>query len=346
MGRNSVSGLFWWKRAPKRSKPPAPVPVPPPPSSTGPIRVTDERDGELLNRGYAYWSACHVGSDGLVTLFVGHADGRPKFFRVNLGTGHVERLGAMLGYGGTGEGWYFDQAGYIFLCDGPRLRRVHPFTGHDTVVMDISSLHPGYRLWQAHSSIDGTVHSATVEHVVSEGAYPKIGTVAQRHGGLMLFTAEGNLDESHISGDGWTLLIEESHGNRIIDLGTREEQRLTNEQGALAHLDCGPDFAVGEDDQRGACTWLNLRTLERRVLFETWNQGVVSMKGGTCIVTDATHVKRVSLDGWHGVTRIAEHGMTGGDYDRTARANLDPTGRVAMWISNAAGRFDAYLSAV
>ncbi len=345
MGRNSVSSLLWWKRAPKRSKPPAPVPVPPPVHSSGPIRVTDERDGELINRGYSYYSNAWIGPDGLVTLFVGHADGWPKFFRVNLETGEVERLGAMLGYGGTGEGWYFCRDGYLFLCDGPRLRRVNPFTGHDTVVMDINSLHPGYRLWQAHSSIDGTVHSATVQQVVSEGAYPKIGTVVQRHGGLMLFTAEGELDESHISGDGWTLVIEESHGNRIIDLGTKEEQRLTNAQGALSHLDCGPDFMVGEDDQRGACTWLNLRTLERRVLFETWNQGVISVKGGKCIVTDSTHIRSVDLQGF-GTTPIAAHGMTGSGYDYQCRASLDPIGRVATWVSNAAGRMDVYLSPV
>jgi hypothetical protein len=338
----SILDLRWGRRKPK---PPDAQTLPDPPASPArrtPIRVTDEGDGQLLNRTYSYWSNAYIGPGGLVTLFVGHADGRPKFFRVNLATGAVERLGALLGYGGTGEGWYWDREGYIFLCDGPRLRRVNPFTGHDTVVLDISQIHPGYRLWQAHSSDDGVTHSATVEKVVSEGAYPRLGTVVSRRGEVMLFSAVGALDESHISADGNWLIIEEDNDNRIIDLVTKDERRLTNAEGALSHLDSGHGFIVGEDDQRGACTYLDVKTLERRVLFETWNQGVVSVKGGKCLVTDSERLKLVALDG-SGVIPLEPHGMTGGDYDRTCRANLDPTGAVAMYVSNATGRMDAYI---
>lgn len=336
----SILDLRWGRRKRKPTEP-APPPAPPIGPRT-PMKVTDASDGELLNRTYSYWPNAWAGPDGRVTLFVGHADGRPKFFRVNLTTGHVERLGALLGYGGTGEGWYWDRAGYIFLCDGPRLRRVNPFTGHDTVVMDISQLHPGYRLWQAHSSEDGTVHSATVEKVVSEGAYPRLGTVAQRHGELMLFSAEGTLDESQVSADGGFLIIKENDDNRIIDLVTRDERRITNTEGALGHSDCGHGFAVGEDDQRGACVHLDLRTLERRLLFPTWGMGVVSVRGGRCLVTNSRSLSLVALDG-SGLTHLIDHGMQGSGYDFTCRANLDPTGTVALYLSNAAGRMDAYL---
>lgn len=346
----SLFDLRWPKKKKKPTAegtgwPPLVKPLPPPPGYFQPIRVTDDRDGELLNRGYAYWSTSHIGPDGLVTLFVGHTDGRPKFFRVNLQTGQVERLGAMLGYQGTSEGWYYLADGYVYLCDGPRLRRVDPFTGDDHVVLDISSIRDGCRLWQPHSDSTGIVHSATVEQIVSEGAYPRLGTVVSRRGEVMLFAAEGLLDESHLDASGQFLIIEENNGNRIIDLSTRDEQQLSNADGALSHVDCGQGFMVGEDDQRGACTYLDLRTVGRRVLFETWAQGVVSVKGGRCLVTDATHVKAVALDG-SGVTRLAAHGMVGSGYDFTCRASLDPTGRVATWLSNGAGRMDLYLLAV
>ncbi len=335
----SILDLRWRKKP----KPPAPAPLPSPtPTLTSPIRVTDERDGELLNRGYAYWSASHIGPDGLVTLFVGHADGRPKFFSVDLRSGSVLRLGALLGYGGTSEGWYFNRDGYISLCDGPRLRRVDPMNGDDHAVMDIADIYPGCRLWQAHSDDAGLVYSATVEQIVSEGAYPRLGTVVSRRTELRLFAAEGSLDESHLDASGRFLIIEEDNGNRIVDLETGLERRRTNMEGALSHMDCGIGYAVGEDDQAGACTYLNLETMARRVLFNTWNQGVVSVKNGRCIVTDATHIREVGLDG-SGIRILAAHGMSGTGYDAQCRANLDPSGRVAMYLSNAAGRMDAYL---
>lgn len=346
------------KRQQEKAQQPATVPPVvvsppvPPVGSVQPIRVTDERDGELLNRGYSYWSACHIEADGRVLLFVGHTDGRPKFFRADLKVGLIERLGAMLGYGGTGEGWYFQRDGYVMLCDGPKLRRVDPVTGDDNVVMDISTLRPGCRLWQAHSSDDSLTHSATVEEITNDGPYMRLGTVASRRGELMLFPSVGDLnnphrglDESHLDASGQFLVIEESHDNRIIDMATREERRITNAGGALSHMDCGEGFAVGEDDQRGACTWLDLRTLERRVLFETWNQGVISVKGGRCIVSGQQSIGLVALDG-SGVKPIAAHGMVGSGYDFMVRANLDPTGRVAMWLSNAAERLDAYVAPV
>lgn len=337
-----MSLAFWKKRAPTRTKPPVIQPVPAP-SSTGPIRVTDERDGELLNRGYAYWSAAHIGPDGLVTLFVGHADGQPRFFNVNLDSRTVLRLGALLPYAGTGEGWYFDRDGFIYLCDGPFLRRVHPLTGSDVVVLDISTSLPGSRVWQAHSSDDGTTHSATVERITSDGPYERLGTVVQRHGTLRFIARQGTLDESQVDASGRYLVIKEDDDNRILDLVDGSERRITNAEGALGHSDCGTGIIVGENDQIGACVSMDLATLQQRPLFSTWNMGVVSVRAERCIVTDQTQVKLVALDG-SSVRPLVEHGMQGSGYDFLCRANLDPTGRVAMYISNAAdGRMDAYL---
>lgn len=339
-----MGDAVWDERAPGRKPTPKPTPQPEqPPAVNVPIRVTDERDGELLNRGYAYYSQSWVDRNGAAFLFVGHADGRPRFFRVDP-SGLVTRIGPMLGYAGTAEGWSWSHNGEIYLCDGPRLRRVNPFTGSDHVVMDITGSHASdCRLWQAHSSDDGLTHSATVQKIVPDGAYPNLGTLVQRAGGKMFVASPmGTLDESHITADGSHVIIEESHNNRIIDLATGAETGISNAAGALAHIDCGPGYAVGEDDQAGACTYLDLRTLERRELFSTNNMGHVSVRSGKCLLSDATSISLVNLDG-SGVTRLAEHGMRGEGYDYQVHGNLSPDGRVAAWVSNAAGRMDLYV---
>src|SRR4029077_5476730 len=140
------------------------------------IPVTSASDGEFVPRMYSYWPNAWIHGRAAY-VFAGHADGMPRFFKVDLTSGNVERLGSMLGFTGTTEGWYWTADGWIMLCDGARLRRVSPFTNEAPVVFDISESHPGCILWQAHSSDDGQTHSATVKQIVSDGAYPAIGTV-------------------------------------------------------------------------------------------------------------------------------------------------------------------------
>lgn len=325
--------------------PPAPT-VPIPAVGAGRvIRVTDERDGELLPRMYSYWSnAVIIGLHAFV--FVGHAGGSPKFFDVDLVTGTVVRLGSPLPYLSEGEGWYWNIEGSLYLLEGPRLRIGNPFTGDDRVVFDISETHPGCRLWQAHSSDDGRVHSATVERIVSDGPYPRLGTVVVYEGRQMFFPGDGALDESQVDRGGEFLIIKEGDDNRIITLRSRETRRLSDADGAVGHSDCGDGFVVGEDNQHGACVLWDLRQPltpgNRRTLFSTWNMGHVSVRGDRCLLSDGTHLSLVALDG-SGVTPLLEHGMTGGGYDAQVKANLDPSGRVATYMSNVAGRLDVYL---
>jgi hypothetical protein len=329
--------------------PDPPVPVERPRPSSRPdvrvIRVTDETDGQLVNRMYAYWSSAWV-SGGTVYVFVGHADGRPRFFQVDIASGQVSRRGPLLPYRGEGEGWYFDLDGWVYLTDGPRLRRVNPFTGEDRVVFDIADTHPGCRIWQAHSSEDGAVHSATVQRILSDGPYTPIGTVVYRNSQQEFFPAQGALDESQITSDGQFLIIHEDHHNRIINLETRDMRLLIDDDGAVEHSDCGRGYIVGEDNIHGECVLWDLRQpltpARRKGLFSTWNMGHVSVKGGRCLVSDQTHLSLVALDGG-GVTPLIEHGMTGSGYDYQVHGNLDPTGRVACYVSNMHGRFDVYL---
>jgi hypothetical protein len=322
--------VVWDSRAPHRSRPPKATPV-----ATGEIRilpVTDQSDGQLVNRGYAYWSQCWI-SGTAIEVFAGHADGQVRFFSVERSTGVVTRLGSPVSYGGTGEGWYWDDEGWVYLCDGPRLRRVNPFTGDDQVVFDISDTHPSCDIWQSHSSDDGRVHSATVRQVVSDGAYPKIGTIVKRNGGVDYFPAQGVLDESQISRDGRWLLIKEDHDNRIINLETGRARVITDADGALGHSDCGPDFAVGENNQIGACVYLDFGTLQQRTLFRTDNMGYVSTRGGRCLHSGETHLSLVALDGSGVITQLVPHGG-GSGYDARVKAALSPCGTVATYMAD------------
>jgi hypothetical protein len=311
-------------------------------------RVTDERDGELVPRMYSYWSSAWMGAT-CTYVFVGHADNHPRFFQVDRATGAVMRFGSLIPYAGTGEGWYWSLDGEVYLCDGPRLRRFNPFTGEDVIVFDISDSHPGCRLWQAHSSADGETHSATVERITSDGPYVRVGTVVFWKGRQDFYPAHGVLDESQITPDGAFLIIKEDDDNRIINLFTRETRLLRDEARAIGHSDCGPGFVVGEADKPdpGACVMWDLRgplTQERcRILFQTLNMGHVSVRGTTCLLSDQTHISLVPLDG-SGVRPLIEHGMVGSDYDHQVQANLDPTGRVACYMTNqGGGRLDVFL---
>jgi len=332
--------------APPPPDPPPDIIIPAPPMPTGAhiIHVTSFGDGELVNRGYSYWPQAWLETPTSAIVFCGHADGRSRFWRVDLRSGTVVRLGALLGYGGTGEGWYWDREGWIYLTDGPRLRRVHPFGGGDRVIFSIEESHPGCRLWQAHSSDDGTVHSATVQRITQDGPYENLGTVVFRAGDQLWFPAQQPLDESQVTPDGDWLVIKEGNDNRIVHIPTGHERWIRDKEGAVGHSDCGPGFVIGEDDQHGACVIWDLVAWTVRVLFPTWNMGHISVKGGRRLLSGPQMLSLVSLEGsldGSAITPVAEHGMmSDGTYDTQVFANLDHTGRVAVFMTNRYGRLD------
>lgn len=319
------------------------------------LRVTNASDGDIVPRMYSYWSNA-VTLDGFTYVFCGRSDGLPLFFKANLETGAVMRLPVALPYRGTTEGWYWDAAGWLYIIDGPRFRHVNPFTGEDQIVFDITGTHPGCDLWQAHSSDDGRVHSATVRQIVSEGAYPAIGTVVCINGAQTFYPAGAKLDESIITTDGRYLLIQENNDLIVMDLVTGEMRSVADADGALAHIDCGPSYAVGEADKPDpqSCVFMDLRkplTLNNRIeLFHTSNMGHVSVKQGRCIVSDTEHISLVALNG-SGVTPLIAHGMVippgtpeWEKYDFQVKANLDPSGRLATYMTNnGTDRQDVYL---
>lgn len=333
-------------------RPPTPNPLPSPPVEPYPpvsgdsggqprmIRVTTEHDGDFHPRMMSYWANAFVNGE-TAWVFAGHRDGSPRFFRVGLNTGSVEPLGSLqVPYRGTTEGWHWSPAGMLYVLDGPRLRRVNPFdASDDVVVLDLGNQFPGCHVWQPHSSDSGQVFSATVRR--NEGGH--VATVLKTPQGVTFYEPDGRLDESQISRDGRFLLIKEGDDNRIIDLQQWTETRLTNAAGALGHSDMGHGFAVGENDQIGACVVLDLAHPHspQRVLFSTWNQGYISVRGGRCLHSGDTHLNLVDLDTGN-ITQLIEHGGTS-DYDGRVKASLSPCSRVATYMNSTTGHRDVYL---
>lgn len=314
------------------------------------IMVTDDRDGDFHSRFYSYWSNAYVDRDGSVVVFAGHADGRPRFFRVDV-HGMVHRLGSLaMPFGGTTEGWSWQPDGRISLADDRHLVSVNPFIGEVLVEYELSLQFPDCRLWQSHTSADYTTHCATVEHVVPSGPYPKVGVMAVRHGRETFIPAEGQLDEAQITDEFLVVKTTRQRDGRarldnlIVNLDTGERWWILDEEGAVGHSDCLGGLLVGEDDVSGWCRLWDLRSRTSRVLFHTWALGHLSFRGGRLLRTDpAGHLALVDTTIAERQQLVAVHGATGEGYDNQVRANLDPTGRVACWMSNAAGRHDVYL---
>lgn len=322
------------------------VELPPGPDLGGTrvINIT-QGEGQWLNRMYSYWSSvCWNSAD--IYVFCGNTDGQVHFFRIDPNTLRVTKLGPLLPFAGTGEGWYWDRNSKIYLCDGPMLKQVDPFTGRGDVVMATGM--SGCDLWQAHSSDDGQTHCATVRdtvNVLANGAYPKLGTIVRCPPRLAFYGCERPpLDESAVTSDGRYCIIKEADDNRIITLSSGDERWLSDAEGALGHSDCGASYAVGEADkpESGQCIHLDLDTLQWRTLFNTRGMGHISVKGGRWLLSDDTHVSTVLPLG--GVFPLFAHGMRGNDYDHQVQANLSPCGRVAAYVSNRDGQNDVYVA--
>lgn len=305
--------------------PPQPPPIIDPGTPNAPIngerlqQITNDDDGGIINRGYSYYSNAWIAPDNTIHLFCGTRGG-PRFFKIR--GNQVQRDGNLVRFGGETEGWGWTPDGRLMVIDGTRLLRINPRDGTEEIVM--SYQRGNSDLWQAHWSNDGTVFSATVREIRSEGGYPHIGTVVNYRGDQRFFAAEADLDESQITADGRYLLIKEGNFNRIIECGTWTEFRISNEEGALGHSDVGDSIAIGEDDQLGACVVWHLPTRSKRPLFSTWNMGHVSYNAGKLLLANDTQIALVAMDGSGNLQNIVEHGMRG-----VPKKRISPNERIA-----------------
>lgn len=330
-----MGDAVWDTRAPYRSHPPQSQPLPAAPRVLRETPLLGGYDIGVVNRVVGYWANASIGASG-IQIFLPTASGAVHFFTVADGQG--THHGPRVPYPG-GEGWSWDRAGFIYLLDGPYLRRVHPEVDPvGEILFDVRTRVPDGWLWQAHSTDDGLLHSATVQTPAG-----RVGTILMARGREVAYVpALGVLDESLLTPDGAFLIILEDDDNRIITLESGEERRITQVEGAVGHGACTPSWLVGEDDQHGACVVWDLLSLTRRTLFSTWNMGHLSLRNGRCLLSDQTHLSWVDLT-TGAVTPILAHGMiSDGTYDTQVQASLDPTGSVAVYCSNKSGRLEAY----
>jgi hypothetical protein len=227
--------------------------------------------------GYSYWNNInnHAGSDTML-VFLGLDRNRggtgPTLFSVDKRTGETRNAGPLFPATSpysyySGEGFYFSYTlpYALYMHSGTRLLRYDVQARSFQTVFDVTAQFGANRLvWQAHSSADDRVHSATLRDSTT---YASLGCVAFREDLQQFYFAPriGSYDECQIDRSGRWLVIKENvdarngEDNRIIDLHTLTERVLLDENGAAGHSDLGFGYMVSADNwnpQPGAArTW-------------------------------------------------------------------------------------------
>jgi hypothetical protein len=322
----------------------------PAPYGTRGIRLTNQGNASAGcdPRLYSYWS-CVNNHRGYGHLFVvvGRRGGQaPILLRVEKASGSVTTV-RELPMIGTGEGCYFSDTypTRFYFLEHASLRHVDVDSGHIATVFTFDT--KLYHLWQAHSSANDRVHSATVK----DDSDLDIGCVVCRDG-VQTFIPAAGLDECQIDKSGRYLVIQEHNDNRFIDVGSKLTRFVTNAEGAVAHCDVGEAFVVGEDDQHepGALVKWDLAAWRgRELLWQApgWGPGMghVAVRDDLALLSSnwSGELLSISISGRYAPRPVAPGMISGGDYDHQLRACLDPTGEYACWIAFIAGRFDAFL---
>ena len=241
----------------------------PSPYRTTGVRLTNAGDCGgadcVLPVGYSYWSNInnHAGSDTML-IFLGlhrqKGGGGPTLFSFNKRTGETANLGPLFGADqplswSTGEGWYFSatRPNALYVLDAARLLRYDVMAHSFETAFDAAQFGADKYLWQAHSSADDRVHSATLRQ---SSTYEMLGCVVYNEATRQTswFPKKGDFDECQIDRSGRWLVIKENvdglngEDNRVIDLQTGTEQILTDPNGASGHSDMGFGYLVAEDN--------------------------------------------------------------------------------------------------
>ena len=242
----------------------------PAPYSTLAARLTNAADcggNDCVNYvGYSYWrnSNNHVGSDTMlivITLDRHRGGAGPTLFSYDKRTDQVSVIGPVFPAShplswGTGEGWYWSGTAptKLYVNQGPQLLRYDVLAGQFETVLDVTAQFGVDRyVWQAHSSADDRVHSATLR---SSTTYEMLGCVVYKEatGAFTYFPKIGDFDECQVDKSGRWLVIKENvdgvygEDNRIIDLDTGAERRFLDQEGAGGHSDMGHGYMIAEDN--------------------------------------------------------------------------------------------------
>lgn len=251
----------------------------PAPYNTQGVRLTGAADcaaGQdcLWPVGYSYWRNINNHEAGDTMLIVlgfdrNRGGAGPSLISYDKISERVLNLGPLFpsespySYSTT-EGWYFSAASpsrlYVFLPGGTALRRYDvlarqfdPATPLDLAACPRPSVCPDDAafIFQPHSSDDDLVHSATVQ----DASFRRLGCVVSDAGRFVYVPLRDGhgLDECHVDKSGRWLLVLETRAdgrldNRVVDVSTGMDVALSDEAGALGHLDTGFGYAIGADN--------------------------------------------------------------------------------------------------
>jgi hypothetical protein len=368
----------------------------PPPYNTEAIRITDASDCGgadcVTPVGYSYWrnSNAHEGANDMwifLSLNRQRGGSGPTLFRLDKSTDTISKVGPLFPtnspfVSSSGDGWYFSasRANQLYLNDGPKLLRYDVVTHAFETVFDVTGqFGSGRQVWQAHSSNDDLVHSATLRVT---GTSNNLGCLVYQEatGQFTFFARKGSFDECHIDKSGRYLMILENVDGRnglenvIVDLATGVETVIYDEKGGVGHADMGYDYVVGADGYNALpnalITWTFLPSVAKGpTVFHSsnWNVnrvdhvshqnarpslpmqqqfacGSTADRGAAqneilCFLLDGSQKELVVAPV---MTNLDTSGGT--DYFKQPKGNLDITGGYFIWTTNMGGnRIDAFV---
>lgn len=327
----------------------------PAPYYTRGMRLTNSSNAPhgCEGRMYSYWCVInnHRGRDELY-VFVERTGQNPIVLKVHKASGRVSLLRELPWAGlTTGEGSYFSDTDPVklYACVGNELMTTNVETGETATAFTLDPQY-GDNIWQAHSSADDSVHSATARRRTADGPYEKLGTVVVRHGQQRFIRASGDLDESHLTKNGRYLAIEQDDDLLVFDLDlTASPRRIGDREGAPAHCDCGESVVVGEDNwhEAGALVLWDLADphSQRRLIYASGGAslGHVAIRDGRLLLSSNRTSELIYLSTDGNFSRHVAPGMIEGDYDHQLRACLDVLGEYGAWIAQIEGRLDLML---
>lgn len=370
----------------------------PAPYNTEAVRLTTASDcgGTDCVRyvAYSYWRNMnnHVASSQMlifVTLMKSFGGVGPTLFSYDKTTDQITKVGPLFDTysqfsAQSGEGWYFSgtMPTKLYINDGPKLLRYDVITKVFEEVFDVTAQFGTNRnIWQAHSSDDDRVHSATLQ-ATNTGEYLGCLVFFESTRQYRYYPKIGKFDECNLDRSGrWTVSLEDigvrlDMANRIFDNSTGQETRMSGPYNTLGHLDMGYGYMLGADNYNplpGATILWNLEpsaSLGPVVHYNyDWyinhpnHPSHTNAKPGTPASDQyacGSNADRYTyaqndivcfrLDGSQTRLVVApvmtDLNATGGwnDYAKTPKGNLDVTGKYFIWTSNiGSSRLDAFV---
>jgi hypothetical protein len=366
----------------------------PAPYLTTGIRITNSGDCGgtdcVLPVGYSYWRNInnHTCSDKML-IFLGLDPAKggsgPTLFEYHKPSGTMTKVGPLfpqsnpLHYA-SGEGWYFSatQPTSLYLMQDTRLRRYDVNSSTFETVFDAAPAYGSNKyIWQAHSSDDDRVHSATLRDLSTSAM---LGCVVYREETQQFsyYPTQGVFDECHVDKSGhWLLILDNVDGsfgedNRIIDLDTGVERLLLDQNGAAGHADMGYGYMLAEDNWGAFPGMVRLWKFDQPLIpgpgqgvmiyhTTSWSADVGHLAHGNATsgppgnqVVCSSNATSLALPRSNEIvcyradsslaTLVVAPVMTdmnasgGGDsYSKRPKGNLDVTGQYFIWTSNMSG---------